>query len=399
MCFIVLKGHIMKILLIHHCGNIGGGTLSCLDVACALKKNGVTVKVALPRNSDKTILELFKSNNITVELETPEVPCFTYHSASMGFFKTTVKYLIVKHQLFFWKKYFSTHYYDYVFLNSSVQWPLINVVKEFNIKCVCIVRETLRKQGVYFINRLIVKKISRADSVFFLTYYDKKEWNLLDDVCQKVIPDVVNFDSVVTTSAPLSHGRNFNLVYLGGINYVKGILDLVQAIDYLNDNDIKLYILGDTGEKILHTSFIKQITHYEQITFIKRVYNIIYRNKRNIKIVGNVVNVSEFYRKADLIVFPVKKVHQARPIYEAGMYKKTILVPDYKNFKESVINYYNGLIYKKNDYKDLAEKIMLLKNNKNLLERLSLNNYNMSKKNHNKIILENELKCFLKILE
>ena len=59
-----------------------------------------------------------------------------------------------------------------------------------------------------------------------------------------------------------------------------------------------------------------------------------------------------------MIIFPVKKVHQPRPVYEAGYYGRTVVIPNYDNFNESIINGYNGYTYKKNNIESFEKSLI-----------------------------------------
>ena len=64
-----------------------------------------------------------------------------------------------------------------------------------------------------------------------------------------------------------------------------------------------------------------------------------------------------FYKEANIIVFPSTKPHQARPIYEAGISNKPIIISDFNETKEFAINEYNVFTFKNGNNKSLLQTI------------------------------------------
>ena len=114
-----------------------------------------------------------------------------------------------------------------------------------------------------------------------------------------------------------------------------------------------------------------------------------------IKIVGVQKNIADWISAADILVFPTTIVHQARPIYEAGSLHRTIIVPDYENYRDNLIDGYNGITYLKKNYNDLAIKIVYAYENQDSLEEMGDNNFKMTCDTHIqskvKILLEQAL--------
>jgi glycosyltransferase involved in cell wall biosynthesis len=94
---------------------------------------------------------------------------------------------------------------------------------------------------------------------------------------------------------------------------------------------------------------------------------------------------------SDVIIFPVIKVHQGRPIFEAGFHNKPVIVPSFDNFKEYVKDGFNGLVYYKSSSKSLASIFDSIHNQKTLLIQMGKHNREMSLKNHSKLEAEEKI--------
>lgn len=386
----------MKILIIYHYNDLGGGTLSGIDIARALC-NDYDIKISIPlisKNLKEKIGEFPKISYING----PSVPTFSYYNGGGGFLKTMIKYATQFKNYEEWKDLLKAEKPDLLIFNSIVQWPLLVNLVKLNIPCMLFVRETMRGKLFWPINSYIKKKLEMATGVAFLTEYDKKQWigKKRAPANWTVIPDVVDKSFHITSYYPIEDLRkqeglskeDFVILYLGGFSKIKGILRIVNAMKYFSaDTEIQLIILGNSSISPIKNgdNFINLIRR--NITNIYRswIENKIFRinsKGRKILVKGLQIDVGKWYRISDLVVFPVAKVHQARPVYEAGIYKKPIIVPNYDNFRETVVDDFNGLYYNKNSSRDLANKILTLSNNKSYCKWLGNNNFEFTIKNH-----------------
>lgn len=381
----------MNILIIHHYSGLGGSTLSCYDVAGALSSNGHRVIVSVP-NGENDARRLANKLNIEVIDRVPPVVQFTYHNGSSGIVRCVLKYLKMRKYLSNWEKVLNEIKPEIVLLNSSVQWPMLKLLKKKGIKNILFVRETMRRNIKWSINKYIRKKYCQADGVTFLTKYDLEQWALPLSVKQEVIPDSVNADNYNMTRTKQESRKKlgldiekFYVLYVGGINSIKGAGEIVGAMEWLEEPLIETVILGGLAENLLQGSFMKSIVQYNEVRYVKKVYKQIKEiNKKKPKILlkGLQRRMDDWLNACDVLVFPVGKVHQARPLYEAGLFGKTVILPDYENFRDNAENMKNVLFYKKRDKKDLALKIQYLFNNRKILEKLGYANQIMVEEKH-----------------
>lgn len=381
----------MKILILHHFGGIGGGTISCLDVADMLIRCGHDVTLVAVNPCDYIYDKCRLLGIHMIDSKKPLVT-LTYHRASSGWLKTCIKYLLSIRYFGYWTRLIKNVSPDLVLMNSSVQAPMNRILRKLGIKSVCFVRETFRSNGVAVLNNKLKRYIGMSDGVVFLTGFDMKSWCVDTVGPQCVVPDIMN--PVEKDVLPLQIRKEYSIednikiiLYLGGLSAEKGAIDILKAYKnaLVTNSDLCLLLLGGKYEDFLNMNFIKRILYHSTISYVKKCNELIDALKcsgAKLFDIGLVGDISPWYECADIVVFPVKKVHQARPVYEAGYYKKPVIVPAYPNFDENVVNGYNGLTYMVDDYEDLSDKILQILSCDERRIQMGINNYDMYYKKH-----------------
>lgn len=383
----------MKIMVVHHFGQIGGGTNSCFDVCRMLVEEAHDVVVAIPNPSDP-VIQLAQDINVRLIATPVKAVCLSCHNADSGTVKTIAKFVLSTRYIGYWKQLFQRELPDLIMLNSSVQGPLVSLAHQLGIKTICFIRETVREKAVKFWKNANKKLLSKADGLAFLTKYDMLAWNIPCCGRQTVIPDIVD-EKRINLNARVSEFPKYDLnsearylLYLGGLNEEKGALELLRAfrICAQRNEKLQLIILGDTTGRAFQKQGVahkllrhKAIKYYETC---KKELTILEKEYGRVLNVGLVSDVSPWYRRADAIIFPVKKVHQARPVFEAGLFRKPVIVPDYANFQDSVIAGFNGVIYRKDCVDDMAAKILRLLASEDVLQKMGENNHKIYCKEH-----------------
>ena len=371
----------MKVLLIQNFGGLGGGTRSALDVAKMFIKMGNDVSIIID-NPSPDFCHLASSIKLTIVSEHPPLVLYNFHSASGLSLKTPLRYYKAKNKLSLWEVFFETNIYDLVVLNSSVLCPLLPVLNKKKIKNIVFVRETFRK------NKGINKKqkcfLKNANAAVYLTNYDLQQWNMNEN--SFVVPDIVDLPLPRDSLIEEQNRGSFTILYLGGIDYYKGCLDLLKAFSIFLKKNKPNAILNILGNNLrVETSFFRKAFHIKHSLYRKKCEKLIGKinsSKKVIFVLGITPNVSDYYEECDVVVFPVKKVHQPRPAYEAGFFAKPIIVPDYPNFGDNIFNMHNGLLYKKNKPESLSDCFEKIYSNKALLRELGANNKKLTDKYH-----------------
>ncbi len=380
-----------SVLIVHHFGGIGGGTTSAIDIARMFKALSYDVVLGIHEPSSD-VRRLIHTAGINYTDNIPRIIEFNYHNATRGQVKAFVKYISSYRYQKAWRRYLETNNVDILVLNSVIQSPLAEVAQKMGIKCMCFVRETICGSPNSVANIVLRRFLEKNTAVVFLTEYDKKNWCLPNNLKTFVLPDIVDINrfeliNVLDDNKPLiKNNSTLHILYLGGFSYSKGITDILRAIQIATEKnvDVELFILGDHFDRFLTLKWPMSFLHRRDIRCIEesdRIISDVNKNKQVIYKIGPVSNPYEWYKIADVVVFPVKEVHQARPVYEAGYLSIPVILPRYPNFNEAMKENVNGLYYNPNDYVDLCNRIIEMRN-ESLRKRLGLKNRCMTNANH-----------------
>ncbi len=385
----------MKLMIIHHSGLIGGGTLSCIDVAKALKK--------ILKPEDKLLVSMpigSKAEKLAIELNCGQILSHKYSAITFGYYNGGANTLRIIVKLFFqllhlryWKAFFQQHKPDMVILNSIVLCPLIILLNKLNIKSSIFVRETMRGKKNSLQNNIIKYFLNKSDIVNFISEYDMEQWNLSKAVQKNVLPDVVNIKEFSKTSVSKDKilskfnlkTTDFLVLYAGGINELKGAQTALEAIGKSSNLNIKLLVLGNLGKEFKNLVGIKRFIKNKSLKYIEEFYNYIEKNnlKDKVRLIGIQKEVNNWCNICDVAIIPISKAHQSRLIYEAGVFYKPVVATDFPNYREFIKNGVNGFVFPNHNSKLLKEKLEKLASDALLKEKLGKENHSFTCKFHN----------------
>jgi len=358
---------IKNILFIHHYGGYGGAGISLIN-NIEMLKDDYRITVILPSYPDDMRNELLRLNVKVIEFN-DVIGTVPIYSGGSDFWKPSMYKSIFKIFGFnkFLNKIIKTDNYDFVLVNSiTLFWVGFKKNIQFE-KLGCFVRETRDKRKK--ISNILIKKIINKyfSKIFFISEFDK---NTYEDRRSKSKYYLIN-DCMKKVNFIKSKNKNsLNLLFLGGYQKIKGLDILLKALNYLNNKDIKLSIAGDTEIK---SSYANKI---------HKSINTLNKKGMNIKVIGTVKNASDMYNDTDILIFPSRKPHQSRPLFEAGFYKIPVIITENEIVNERIENGFNGFKFEARNFKSLSRKIKLFIKNPNLVNKLGENNYELSLKNH-----------------
>lgn len=398
----------MKIFIVYHYNGLGGGVRSGIDIALALSEMH-EVKILI-QNPSPELKQVIDDIGKDIYKEGLSVPCFSYYNGGPSFLRALITYMFSRKSFDQWYDLVKAERPDILISNSIVQWPLFSFFQKKGLTTVCFVRETMKGKWFSPINLFLRTKLEHTQGVAFLTLFDLKSWRLKEEFREKcvVVPHMVDKEVVKNGTFDYKSFRakqgiiedDFVVLYLGGFSRAKGIEQLIDTARFLVGTQIRILILGNCD-------FPKYANNFKMVALLKYFKNMIYVNsilrkihKINLRdqiiiVKGMQKEIQEWYKISDVVVFPVQKVHQARPIYEAGINKKTIIVPDYPNFKENLISNYNGLFYERKSCRDLSNKIFGLYQNRDFCKVLGENNFKMTIEKHEKNDISTKVNTFI----
>lgn len=240
----------------------------------------------------------------------------------------------------------------------------ILISKKYNIKNVMHIREfgeldfnmkSYRKNYIDFLNKNVNKFIAISNAI-------KKYWieKGIDSKKIQTIYDGVYTDNILKKENYNNMGK-LKILMLGSIGEGKGQIELVKAINLLDEdikNNIKVDIIG-SGYKYAEEQLNNEIKNNDLgrvITF--KSYDPLIREKIKNYDVGINCSISEGFGRVTI------------EYMSAGL---CVIASDAGANKELIVDGENGLLYKKGDYKELADKITYILKNYNKIKIIADN--------------------------
>lgn len=373
-------------MLIHHSGLIGGAGVSLLHTWEALKdKYDVTVYVP---DTPSDFLNMLKSKGLNPKTYSFQIGTFSNYSGGTHLKnpKFWGKLALVFLQSKYWNTQFDEEKPDLVIVNSKVLCWMGILLKKKNIKSLCFVRETMPGSPRRLVNRIMNKILRSFTSVAFISQYDCDLEQLSESKCI-ISPDFMAWEEQDRTESRVESCKSLNIpidtfkvLYVGGVNKMKGFETAIHAINELKSEKITLVVAGAPYLEIKSRglkAFYQKCLKRKAIQFSKSMKKYIEVNKLEnyIHFVGYQTDMKNCFLACDTLIFPMVFPHQARPAFEIGYYRKPVIISDFPNIREYVIDGNNGLTFEPNNSKELASAILRFKNSENLLNQIGLNNY------------------------
>lgn len=378
-----------KITIIHHSGVIGGGGVSFISIIKALAPHhNLTVLLSdSPDDILKQLTELKKDYKFQIESYGRRIGALTFYSGGDRLMSLRFLYRLslIPKQWDYWEHKIKELDPDIVIVNSIIlSW--MGVLPEIKRrKSICFVRETIKGSLKLRANKIIRKLLLNFSRVVFLSEYDRRSWNFEHEKSE-IIRDFVSENaldnSIQRYEATESQGLrqdSFHILYVGGVSHMKGFDLVVKAAIDLNDYiDTELVVAGvDFNDR-------KNMGGGKLNTYENNIKNYISQSKygNKIHLIGRQSNMSNSYAAADVLVFPMRSAHQARPIFEAGFFSKPVIISDFENIKENIIENESGLLFTPGDISDLLSKLKYLALNPGLRIAMGRKNKQLSEANH-----------------
>ena len=385
----LLSNAMRRIVVIHHSGIIGGAGVSLMNTVRILSKsNDVTVFISNdPQDMLHELEAIQKDFRFEIASYGHRIGALTYYSGGDRLFSARFLYraFLILCQWRYWNRLLRKLDPDIVIVNSMIlSWMgLIPEIKKR--RSICFVRETINGKLQKRINQIIRNLLLHFNKVVFLSEYDQSSWDFPKAnslvIRNFIEPDVLN-TTISRDVASSNFGlrrESFHLLYVGGVSYMKGF-DLVVKATLECDSDAELLIAGvDFNDRRKLSG--GRLSQYET-----QIFEYIRQNDKlhRVHFVGRQMNMSLCYSSADVLVFPMRSPHQARPVFEAGWYSIPVIITDFENIREDVQDGDNGLLTHPDSIVSLVESIDYL--NSHPIERkiLGNNNNRRTHANHSK---------------
>lgn len=311
---------------------------------------------------DSAVSTVLKKNNIDFNIASSKFysKYYQYYAhIEAGYIKWYSLYKLCKHTIlwilsryFFSTKELQRFDCDIIHLNSSVLTDWLAPSKK-KAKVIYHIQEpiTCGALGVrYSFFRYLVKKY--ANRIIAISKDNAERINIPEKT-----EVIYNYAEELKGSPSIDSYYSKKVLYLGGASEIKGFFTLVDSLDYLNEG-VEIYFCGNYENTKSNKTGLKRVAKNFLFRNIKKrkAIDIINRHKCAKKI-GMIENANLLLNDVCCLVSPFTVSHFSRPVIEAHLFKKPVVVTDIEGIDEIVKNGENGIIVPKKDPRSLAEAI------------------------------------------
>ncbi|WP_373893842.1 glycosyltransferase family 4 protein [Virgibacillus sp. CBA3643] len=180
------------------------------------------------------------------------------------------------------------------------------------------------------------------------------------DVDNKFNPDNIDTNKISSMKRELGFNENDIIVtFIGRLVKEKGIFDLLEAFNSIEQRNIKLLIIGGTS-----TSERDQQTHMQLEE---------YKTNPNITFTGYRGDIPELLTLSDIYCLPSYREGMPRSIIEAMATECAIVATNIRGSREEVDHGVNGYLVNLKKPDDIASSIKIIANDKEILDSFKLN--------------------------
>lgn len=217
-------------------------------------------------------------------------------------------------------------------------------------------------QRCNFIKAKLVKKIfNMYDAIIVISNY----WSgVLSKLTQK--PVILLYNSIPISQALTKRNESaekLKIFTMGELGKRKGTYDIIEAIKYIQNNNIIIELYGDGDvqkcEKLINDNNLQE------------------RIKIKGWISGN--DKGEVFKNSDIYILPSYNEGLPMSILEAMSYGLPVISTPVGGIPEAVEDGVNGFLIQPGDAKALAEKIDILASDKELREKMGQKSYEIAK--------------------
>jgi len=191
-------------------------------------------------------------------------------------------------------------------------------------------------------------------------------------------------DSILYPRERKYPNKEFLVHFHGTYLRIKGIPNIIKAANILKDENVRFKLIGKLG------------TYQEAMDLVKEF------NLKNVEFVDFMPyeKLAEHMTQADICLgafgdIPKSYRCSSFKVIEALAVKRAVITADFPSLEELLTDQVHCLFCKPDNEKDLAEKILELKNNPELREKIAENGYQLFKQKFTSKVLGKELKNIL----
>jgi glycosyltransferase involved in cell wall biosynthesis len=357
-----------KVLFIHHGSEKGGAPISLLYTAVGVEKYGYEPIIGLVRPTEG-LHRLYNEVGLKT-IEITKVALYIFCSSSnFSLYHPRAYIKLVR----YFKDYrrgqaeleaiLKTENIDLVHLNSMALSSSANLLTKVNFPYVWHVREYGPRIKDFRLSRL-ASAMRRAPAVIFLSQAERKSWVGTPPRNSTVVYNFVDLNSFKPSEK--AKGSRKKILFVGGLKENKGAELLIDILGVLKKRGIDFQCLmpgslsnSEVNPGAANTTFEQKILD-RSVTL--GVYDHLDRSAFN-------PDIRPLFADCDVLLFPAKVPHFARPIVEASAMEKPVVATALPPLDEQVIDGKTGFLVPY-DADSFADKIALVFEDEGLAARM-----------------------------
>jgi glycosyltransferase involved in cell wall biosynthesis len=362
----------IKLLFIHHCGTKSGAGNSLKTLIGHLDKANYDINIFCPDGSAfDEFLKISDSDSVFEIPELPEIVSISgYSSNYLRVAKAMLLYKNLKEVLSKAQKVNP----DIIHLNEISLTPIAKLLKTAGFKVVIHARLVLDYKTKYLNKFVIVQANKYSDAVICI---DKSVEHMLKGTNNtNVVYNSYQFSETNVSDYPK---EKFIVLFLANLIKYKGVFDLLEAGRLLkHEADLEIHIAGGNSRPDIFFRTVKgKILNY--LGLVKNNKSLLeqkillYQLQNTVKLIGNISNIQDKISKSSINIFPSYMNGPSRSIFECGVLARPSIIALHDKISDVVENNVTGIIIDEGSPVQIAEAILSIKNNKELLLSMGRN--------------------------
>lgn len=374
-----------KILYIQHASSLGGSCKSLLYTMQNLDKTKYQPILALA-NKSQSVIDFYRATGFEPIL-CPEITFWNHSTAAhRPLYKLSTWVDLIK-VIWSWRsgqkkilELVNSVNPDLVHLNSVVLSASATALAQAKIPFVWHIREhppvEFSSIRTNIIRRLM---LSCPNEIIFISEADRRAW--VNNKRGEIIPNFINFNQFdrflggkkIKKELGLSEGIP-TILYVGGLNKIKGIFTLIKALFILKKQLPQFYCLMPGSEY--------NPPNYWQLNLARAILPLVGSGTVGQRVIKNIVrsglekncvrlpfeqneqNIAHLIAACDVLIFPAITPHFARPIIEASAMAKPVVASRLDGIEELVKDGETGILVEPNNPEALAKNILTILTNR-----------------------------------
>lgn len=383
----------MKILYVHHNPGKGGSSNSLrMMLESLVKLEDLDILITCPPGP---AYDRFENAGFKL-ISSPTPPVIQTTSGVRFQWLSLLINLVMKRHYDFYLDVFRKFQPDIIHFNEIGLSAYVELAKKNRFNTVIHTR-IVPSSKYPFVNRYVLNKINRfADHIVAI---DASALNGLKGLQTKrsIVYNPFHITDELKEYQPDHlYDNPMNVTFLSNFLVHKGVKDVVRAAILLKDNsNIKFRLAGaNVRDKEFYKSLFGKLMHIMSIRPDLEMWAKIQIRKHqltNIELMGDVKNIDPLLRSTHVLVMPNHMNEPSRSVFEAGVYGVPSIISMKDKVEDLVEDGFNGFIVKEKSPQQIADKIIELEKDRDLLKKMGQNarnrflNLNDSKKSAEQI--------------